>query len=432
MKNILTKIISSITFVDFVWLLTRLLIFFGPPYISDVSYYQELCQQWNSGLLPYTSHSSFEYPPLAVIPIILPGFMMGFFTNPEIGYRFGFHLLALSADLWIYLKLRKKLNPVELFLLSLTTLSLGRIIYDRIDVFVAAFLILTLTMKSARNVWAKGLMLGTGFMFKFVPIIPFPIYFKELAAMKDRLQLTLGAAIAPSVTAALFLLGQLGYPAFLSQHMARGIQIESFWASLVFWSEKSHCVGIVSNYGAQHLESICSAFDIHSWELFAKFGLIFYVLFTVVVILRMNPDRVRFNRHWLTFWSVLGFVVFNRVLSTQFWVFVLMTGFLALTDFSLDRGRYVKVLRYILPGTLLTLGVMSGYVFEYYWNLVQLQRDMVELTMVRNFLAFALWLVFAVVACREAFFETTPEVSKASPTGRDKSNKKRRMSRNNS
>ena len=81
------------------------ILFCTPSINSDLWYYFDLSQKMVSGLLPYVDFK-FEYPPLAILPIWIPGI----FKADAQGYIFLFRFIFCAFNIGFLLFINQKLT----------------------------------------------------------------------------------------------------------------------------------------------------------------------------------------------------------------------------------------------------------------------------------------------------------------------------------
>jgi hypothetical protein len=212
----------------------------------------------------------FEYPPLALVPMILPRWACAGFrgeTRPGdctlAKYWIAFRLQMAAVDVLLFLLLAgllRRVFPAEtsrdranrLAVYTLGGFLVCQLIYDRLDLLFAALLTLALALlvTQARR-WPAWSVLALSIGFKLVSVFLLPIW--AIASLtagpapeKGSVPAVLGkiaklaayALVIAALSAACFLpvlwSGSWQGLSFLRYHSQRGIQIESTWSILLY------------------------------------------------------------------------------------------------------------------------------------------------------------------------------------------------------
>lgn len=225
-----------------------LLLVYQPAY-SDTSIYAEYAAAWHhaTDLEDFFTTILFEYPPLALLPILGAFSLADLFGDVTLTtFRLSFRALAFLAETAAFLTLPSLLHayvPSEsakrhsirlLCVAILLPLLLPDLLYDRLDIFVFAILTFMIWSFTRRRYGIAAFLLGLAAAFKITPLILVPLFillFSRAQAWRDlRLRKTalLGGLLG-------FLLGFLPFSIlagnaafrFVSYHTARGLHIES-------------------------------------------------------------------------------------------------------------------------------------------------------------------------------------------------------------
>lgn len=329
------------------------ILFLLPSIISDLGYYYVQSVKILSGLIPYTQFK-FEYPPLAILPIWLPGLFSKYFMelNESSYYKFyRFIFFTIDIGLLFYLKSRFENKPhFNRLILAITLISLplAPLLYDRLDLLFGVIL-----FGSMICVYDGKKMQGMSFAifgipFKLISLIFIPFFGLSFLSKRDFNLKSFLKWIG--IPAALLLLGllfyfRLDFLDFLKYHHNRGIQIESTWASIEFLMQKFNG-GIIQpeyNYGAQHLKDVSTTLVfLANYTVIAMLGILFFMF----IFLNIN-----LNQMLLT--SMVVFITFGKVLSPQFLIW-----FIPLIFFFVDSKKEVIIFGLI---SLLTGPVIFNY-----------------------------------------------------------------------
>ena len=397
-KNFLETNLDGLVFAFFI--ITRLLaIFFSLPCITDIGYYLEISQDISSQLVPYKNFS-FEYPPLAVLPIYFPSLILD--THSFETYYLSFAMLMFLCD-FLCLKLCQNYCRNQLafskreiaymtLLYSFFGLLMFRIIYHRLDLLVALFFMTSLLFFKSKNQKLSASFFANsflGFFYKIIPILnaPLAIIFKSNLSSKGSKEFIFKVAIysslfAVTIIATTFLLDHLTDNNFIKNmlfHQERGIQIESSFAALLIVKSflLNQPLEVIFSYGSVGLKGEIFI------EKIAKFlGFFLLLLFYASVFFIFLEKKIRNKKFNIseeiflesTLISILLFVAFQRVLSTQFfiWLIPILAIFLA-------KNRSPKLLVIFSFLFLLTF-----LIFSYYPSLFNQEPILLTMICVRN------------------------------------------------
>lgn len=208
-----------------------------------------------------------EYPPLLMAPVLLAGSLSHDFLSftrllalqNALAYLFCLYLAYL---IWRQIPQEKQTSFTSILALSFfSILCLGQVYVNRLDTFAAVFYLAALyTFLKER--WAScALWILLGFLTKAYPIILAPLFLGMLLLKKNyRATATfVGVGLLGLVLAGVvFHLGTAGegWRSFL-YHGERGIQVESLYALLPYWTKLLFKFPIYLNddHGAWHLTS---------------------------------------------------------------------------------------------------------------------------------------------------------------------------------
>ncbi len=193
------------------------------------------------GLVPYRDFP-FEYPPLALLQIVLPRLLApgsdDAYTQLFIGISLAVTLGTAVALVWLAARRwsAESVGYTQLALFSLVLAAWPMVIW-RFDIMPAFLTLLALVAVAAnRPAWA-GLALGLGTAMKLYPVLLLPVLvvFYVFSGRRRSAALALLGflAIVVSTAAMLFVLaGEDGFT-FLTYQAERGLEIESVLAGIV-------------------------------------------------------------------------------------------------------------------------------------------------------------------------------------------------------
>jgi hypothetical protein len=371
---------------------------------SDLGHYYHSSENALRGMAPYRDFP-FEYPPLALVPMIVPRLLGGgrpvqFQTYVWLFLLENTVLLALLQYYVVRIARLVNRRPDEnRTIVSFAILAMigAPILAWRMDLFVAVLTAAAVVAVFENRPDAAGAMIGIGFATKLYPVVLLPVLVARYAAEKNwRAALRLCAA-AGIVSVLVFLPFVLRAPAdilsFLRYHAMRGLEIESVAAGFLLLGHVLRGVplSLVINYGALHLRS--PAADAALRWLPALFPVAIVAL-SVVVFRRFRADEGADGDERAlcdaVLASLLVFIVANKVFSPQY-----LAWLLPFAPFLSRRRAVVMVALFAL-----TIAIFP-FSFE---QLVQLRPGAVLLLNARNVLAVALagWVIVGLRKAVEA------------------------------
>ncbi|MBC8159919.1 MAG: DUF2029 domain-containing protein [Roseiflexaceae bacterium] len=320
---------------------------------GDLGVYAGYADQVMQGQVPYRDFT-LEYPPLALVPFVLPRLAVAGAALDEAQFRALF-LLQSALFVWVITLVSQQLVPVErrgqmTLVLALFVAVLSPFLAWRFDLFPAMLTGLAL-LAATRNRWsAAGFWLGLGIAAKLYPVVVGPVlvlgafvaanaaprlqrvvpaWFSAGAARTWRLCLGAAATLAVIVLP-FYLIAPEGLLGFLGYHQQRGIQIESVAGGIV---SLAALVGLTDarsefNYGALHLVSPW-ADALLPW-LFPLLAVLYTLLLAIGIwrVARVHTlsTQMPCDTAWLGAMvcaALFVFVVSNKVFSPQYLVWLL-------------------------------------------------------------------------------------------------------------
>jgi len=347
-----------------VWLLTRALM------VSELGFWRndghatgyqdvDLFQSWSTSilathLLPHTP--SWQYPPGAAWIFLLPGL-----ASEHYGVAFVTLMLILDAVTTVLLARLAlsgaRSDGVWLWLLAIP--ALGTLPLLRFDMVPTCIAVAALTATSAR---VRGAIIGFGIMVKAWPVL---LLITEGSRSSLRTALATATATCVTVTAISWLL--LGNPfGFLGNQGGRGLELEAVAASP--WYLLQALLGYKVNWADRYgsLELVGSIPDLVARVLaFAAL-----VLAVALVAWWLKRDRLVRAAHSelvsngadAAFTVVLWFITISRVLSPQYFVWLIGIGGVALASRACTVRRPVLMVAAATLVTQILLGVWGDLV----------------------------------------------------------------------
>jgi hypothetical protein len=329
-----------------------IILFYTPSINSDLGYYFDLSKKMVSGLLPYLDFK-FEYPPLAILPIWIPGI----FKSEIKGYNFLFRAIFCLFNILFLLFISHRLTNhliynffYKRYLIFYTLLSvlMAPLFYDRLDLLFGFILFGSLYYSNEKSLFWTLL----GIPYKLISAIFLPFY--GLAFLRSRnlnLKDLFKLCVLPigGLLAVILYMFQFKFLSFLSYHHLRGIQIESTWATLHFLMQLFNDQKMIIEYsfGAQHLK------DVSGWIVFlANYSLVgFLSLLFIIYYFKKNPLPEIFIT------ALLVFICFSKVLSPQYFIWLI-----PLLIFFIEENIELAL--------FLLIAAISNYVFIHYGELM--------------------------------------------------------------
>jgi hypothetical protein len=250
-----------------VGVVTPMSAFYGSQ--GDLRYYQERAAALLAGQVPYRDFG-FEYPPLALVPMVVPYLASLPFGASLAAYEWLFLaweavlLAALAlcltriADLLSGAALRSGGGSAAARLAVLTVVAPLMLAF-RFDLFPTLLAALAVWWSLADRPVAAGLALGLGVLAKLFPAVLGPaLLVSWLLPPRPARLARFGIAVSLTVALGMLpfaLLAGDGAFAFLGYEGARGLQLESVASGLVLLAGllQGRPVELVSNYGSMNI-----------------------------------------------------------------------------------------------------------------------------------------------------------------------------------
>ena len=306
---------------------------------GDLAIYARYADELVRGALPYRDFRP-EYPPLALLPFVVPRVLVRGRPLSADAYRLLFLAenavfcwLTTLTTIWIARLTRLASAGRIAALLTVLTAILSPLLPWRFDLFPALLTALALLALLRNQHAVGGTWLGLGVAAKLYPIVLGPVFglqYLMLRRWRALGALIVGGALALALTVLPFwLIDRAGLLAFLAYHEQRGVQLESLAGGLICLG---HMLGLTTvqiefNYGAMHLASPWSQV-ILPWLtplLLLTYGIVLLVAYTRFrAELRTQPaPDGRQVLVQLCVAALLAFIVTNKVFSPQYVVWLL-------------------------------------------------------------------------------------------------------------
>jgi hypothetical protein len=357
---------SKVAAIAILFLSTRifLLELYQPPG-TDITVYHGYVTRAANGEMPYRD-IAIEYPPLAWPVMTLPASTDWAVYRRR--FRYSMFAMETAAGALFAAVLRRRgqglMTPGVVAYLA-ATMALGPVLYDRLD---AGLLFLLMLWAYA---WQRGLagrsswivlaylVLGLSVAFKLTPIVAIPVLLvTELTRERSaaRTATRVGALAAGIVLPFVPHLATAGTStlSFLQYHGARGLEVESFFANIV-WALSLVGLPIAIDYRFTSFE-VTSALS--SWlALASTLSLIVLPLALAgraLALGRLYDERTAYKFAGLLLPAMLPF---GKVLSPQYFVWAIPMMLLVGAELVVSRRGFWVLCAVMVGLAILTTGV---------------------------------------------------------------------------
>ena len=257
---LMIQVLALLAYACFNWLIF-------PTGDYTLRLYYNFSLSYLQGQAPYQDYA-FEYPPLALLPIVLPHLITfsHFVTQGEYEFLFIVENILLSVvGGWMVASAILRWQPGRnvvppLIIYSLLVIMTAPITLYRYDLFPALLTLMALISGYAQQAAIAGLLLSFGIGAKLYPVILLPILgLAYLTRRKYRafLMLAIGTICGILMSVSLAGSGIGDIVSFLSYHQDRGLQLESVASGIILLF---HVFGLTEvsttfNFGAIHIIS---------------------------------------------------------------------------------------------------------------------------------------------------------------------------------
>jgi hypothetical protein len=252
--------LSGLWLAAIAFLATRAAMLVLKPFAADTHLYFERASALASGARAYLD-LELEYPPLAVLSFLVPLWIPGARDSFAI-YRAAFAGEMLLCDALAFTLVasvcrRERRGVVPVFVYVLFGAVMQPLMFDRFDIAVGAAMLaaVVLVRRGGRARVAGWLALAAGFLFKITPLVLAPILLLQPGrevSWRRRIGEALAGFALPVLLVVAWRAESLLEP--LAYHRARGIQLESVWASVALAARwLGATVSVQHEFGAEHL-----------------------------------------------------------------------------------------------------------------------------------------------------------------------------------
>jgi Glycosyltransferase family 87 len=349
--------------------------------INDLFIYRTYADLFLGGTVPYHD-VAFEYPPLALVPIVLGGVL----GTGETAYAWTFGVLMLGAALAVQ-QLAAALAPDPAagrraaWVLAALPLLLGAMVRTHFDLVPVALLLGALLLLVRDRPVAGLALLGVATMTKAFPIVVLPVALAWLLARGERRAALRGTAAFAAVCLALALPFAGGLLDTARFHRDRPVQIESAPAGVVLLTGGGEVTGDpirpdrfksngIEGGGAGTLAAIGTLLMLAALAA---------ITVRTAAAPRPGPGRLLLG----AFAAVLAFVALGKVLSPQYLIWLVPLAAVAWSYGARAAPALVGL------AALLTLAEFPAR----YWDVVAREPGAIALVVTRNALLLAALVV---------------------------------------
>ena len=360
----------------------------------DVNHYWDNINEWyENGLIPYEDYV-FEYPPLSLLIFLIPRI---FSWNLD-SYHFMYAIFSMIAYLIIsklildMTKDNENLRPYIILLLLLIPIFGFRFIITRNDIFAVVAIVLSIWCYRNDHKRLAFILIGLGAMIKLYPILLIVPYLANEISRRDVrsfLECFIIIAATCIVVELPFMINDFDSAFnYLDYHGDRPIQIESVVATFMYFAYLLGYTDLhyIESYGSDNMwgelpDKVAPYMnDVLSWSLF----IIIVFLLIISIWSKKWDDNMSFRMLILMSLAIiLTFIIFNKVYSAQYMLWVL--GLTPLMIWSISSE---KIRRY---GFILTIvfGSVSGIAAATYSS-YDINDWFISIEALKNFLTIAM------------------------------------------
>jgi len=393
--------LTVLALIAIVWVFGVMHLWYGLHDISDTTIYADYAARIAAGFRPYIDFPV-EYPPLAIPLFVLPGH-----SGNVVAYSDWFNAemylmcaaaaatTAAAARLWPYG--RKAYVVGATF--AVCVLATGAIVGNRYDAAVALLLAIVLLLLAHGRWVGAAMVLGLGFALKITPAILLPLVF-VLAVQKRTI---LWAFVFFVITATLpfvpyMIHGLKGIEYPFTYQIDRPLQVESVLAAPLLFGHVLHHVWVEvgTAYGSQFIAATGAGTLARLSGFIELLALLvtYWLIWRRRATLRATPRLVPLAVLAL----ILAFMTFGKVLSPQYFIWILPAIALVLPE------------RRVLAALLVVALLLTQIEFPAnYWSFIYLHSGAIMIVVTRDAVLLAAFVVSIVHLWR------LPNVAPAEP-----------------
>lgn len=362
---------------------------YGPPRTTlEVNLLRQYAGNVLDGLIPYKDFA-FEYPPLALVPILGPLLLIGGHLT-ELGYRQAFGLVAAAIGMVtmvfvmraaVALDLRRRDMLGAAALVAISPILMGPLMLARFDIWPALFAAAAIWLFVTDRYILAAVALGLGVLAKVYPIVLAPFLVVHLwrreggrSAVVFSLVLVLTVAVG---AAPFFLVAPQGVIDALLRAVVRPLQVEAIGASILLLLNVKDGARMEHTFDSYNLAGPLAS----QVATVQTVILAIVLLATLVLFVRGRPTL---ERLMLASGAALcAWVAFGKVLSPQYLIWLI-------APLAMIRGRGWSP-------HLVALGVavlLTGLYYPKFYSNYQYARELpwVAVVLGRNLILIAISL----------------------------------------
>lgn len=314
---------------------------------SDVAHYYGFSQRViDDRLVPYSGFP-FEYPPLAIVFMLVPrlfsfndiSYNIAYILFAFVGYLVAAHYTFKLADSYGYSRGK------SVFWVLFAFASLGFFAVTRYDIFPTAMIIIAFwEFRKGKNAWAFAI-LGLATMTKLFPALAIAALLMVLLVRREWKNLAVGALVSVAVCVLVELPFVIIDPStafdYLDYHSDRGLQVESVFAGVIMFFALfvSSDVGVGDSYGSTNLTGVLPEAIAPYMNALTAVVLIVLVLAVLVCAAKKRPACDRdYLAAVITVAMITVTLVFSKVFSAQYGVWFMFLYPLLIP--RMEEGRF--------------------------------------------------------------------------------------------
>ena len=350
-------------------------IFYVAFYLSDIdsevgTLYFDYASQMLDGKMPYSDFKA-EYPPIAMLLILIPGY----FTESSFTYQIIFaievYAFLMFGLYWVYRiaeRYTDKPNRISDLYIVFTVILLDFVL-DRYDIFPMVLLIGAVYFFTREKFDIAWIILALGIMTKLYPAVVAPVFLIYLLMRKDYRNAGRGVLICAVIALLSLLPFIIADPdtafSFFTYHVDRGLQTESPAASILMLLGHFGLVDIsyVFSYGS---DNIAGSVPDTIADLMAPIMIVCLLALYAFYLVRSRDSDRRDGMPavvLVSFLAVMAFMLANKVLSSQYLVWMIPFAALLVMFAGECRGKITMWL-FAACVALTQLNLIVNYAFR--------------------------------------------------------------------
>ena len=298
---------------------------------SEVSgLYYTYAENMASLQMPYSDFSA-EYPPLAMLLILIPRLFSFSPFSYEIAYGIMVYLFLVAGLICTYKLAYMHSNRPSRYtdLYIVVCFCLFEFVMDRFDIFPTLMCLFALYFFKTNRMNLVWIMIAIGTMTKLFPALMAPIFLIHLCMNGMKREALKGVGICVVIGIISMLPFLIADPetmfTFLTYHMDRGMQTESLVSSFLMLFDKVGLIdiGYQFNYGSDHIYGPIPD---------AIAGIMLYIMIIMIaatyiiygnLVHRIKEENVFLGITFACTIVIMIFILINKVLSSQYLIWII-------------------------------------------------------------------------------------------------------------